>query len=237
MAQVNGIVVWTESKRSWQSGCQSSARCSGISWRFWWRPCCMCAAPIWWSGRPGCRQSDRWDMGYQWISRFLANDLVCCDQVVEPFACEILARLAETGKPIPPILDQTKVSDRHQILMLSVRWGALRQAQERSAADLAGRGNRGRHRLRSAKRVARGRRQLAARRSGGGSARRPLLRNPRDDPVVSRSGMGRSPAAQEQPCRPLGHDNNHDRRPRPPELVEGPAVTISKLSPSPASVS
>jgi hypothetical protein len=69
------------------------------------------------------RESDRWDMGYQWISRFLANDRVCCDMVIAPFAREILARLAETGKPIPLILDQTKASDRHQILMLSVRWG------------------------------------------------------------------------------------------------------------------
>jgi hypothetical protein len=69
------------------------------------------------------RASDRWDMGYQWISRFLANDLVCCDAVMEPFAREILARLAESGEPIPLILDQTKASDRHQILMLSVRWG------------------------------------------------------------------------------------------------------------------
>ena len=69
------------------------------------------------------RESDRWDMGYQWISRFLANDLVCCDTVMEPFAGEILARLAETGEPIPLILDQTKASDCHQILMLSVRWG------------------------------------------------------------------------------------------------------------------
>src|SRR4051794_14691722 len=40
-----------------------------------------------------------------------------------PFAREILAWLAETGAPIPLILDQTKASDRHQILMLSVRWG------------------------------------------------------------------------------------------------------------------
>jgi hypothetical protein len=67
-------------------------------------------------------------MGYQWISRFLANDLVCCDTVMEPFARELLARLAETGpssaqEPIPLILDQTKASDRHQILMLGVRWG------------------------------------------------------------------------------------------------------------------
>jgi hypothetical protein len=35
----------------------------------------------------------------------------------------MLARLAETGEPIPLILDQTKASDRHQILTLSVRWG------------------------------------------------------------------------------------------------------------------
>jgi DDE family transposase len=69
------------------------------------------------------RASDRWDMGYQWISRFLANGLVCCDDVMAPFAREILAWLAETGEPIPLILDQTKASDHHQILMLSVRWG------------------------------------------------------------------------------------------------------------------
>ena len=62
-------------------------------------------------------------MGYQWISRFLANDLVSCDAVMQPFASEILARLAETGDRVPLILDQSKVSDRHQVLMLSVRWG------------------------------------------------------------------------------------------------------------------
>jgi len=73
------------------------------------------------SGLP--RRSDRWDMGYQWIARFLANDLVCCDAVMQPFAGEILVRLAETGDPVPLILDQSKASDRHQVLMLSVRWG------------------------------------------------------------------------------------------------------------------
>ena len=50
------------------------------------------------------RASDRWDMGYQWISRFLANGLVCCDEVMAPFAREILAWLAESGEPIPLIL-------------------------------------------------------------------------------------------------------------------------------------
>jgi hypothetical protein len=68
------------------------------------------------------RASDRRDMGYQWISRFLANDRVCCDTVMEPFAHEIpvsstgqaLARLAESGEPRSLILDQTRTSDRHQ---------------------------------------------------------------------------------------------------------------------------
>jgi len=69
------------------------------------------------------RDSDRWDMGYQWISRFLSNELVVCDEIMEPFAREILATLVAGGKAVPLILDQTKASDRHQILMLSVRWG------------------------------------------------------------------------------------------------------------------
>jgi hypothetical protein len=83
------------------------------------------------------RASDRWDMGYQWISRFLANGLVCCDDVMAPFAREILAWLAESGEPIPLILDQTKASDRHQILMLSVRCrslGGLRRPRAPSAS-------------------------------------------------------------------------------------------------------
>jgi Transposase DDE domain len=69
------------------------------------------------------RESDRWDMGYQWISRFLANQHVCCDTVMQPFAADILARAVNPGEAIPLILDQSKLSDRHQVLMLSVRWG------------------------------------------------------------------------------------------------------------------
>lgn len=73
------------------------------------------------SGLP--RQSDRWDMGYQWISRFLENNLVSCDAVMQPFAADVLTRAAMSGEAIPLILDQSKLSDRHQVLMLSVRWG------------------------------------------------------------------------------------------------------------------
>lgn len=73
------------------------------------------------SGSPS--ESDRWDMGHQWISRFVENDRVSCDTVMQPFAADILARAAEAGEAVPLILDQSKLSDRHQVLMLSVRWG------------------------------------------------------------------------------------------------------------------
>ena len=125
MAQVNGIVVWAEGIKAElakrlpkQRKTQRDKLAVLVATMLHVRSANLVELA---AGLP--RRSDRWDMRYQWISRFLANDLVCCDTVMEPFACEILARLAETGKPIPLILDQTKVSDRHQILMLSVRWG------------------------------------------------------------------------------------------------------------------
>lgn len=68
------------------------------------------------------RASERADMRYQWISRFIDNDLVVCDEVMEPFAREVIAKAAENGG-IALIMDQTKASDRHQILMLSLRFG------------------------------------------------------------------------------------------------------------------
>ena len=45
------------------------------------------------------RWSDRLDMGYQWISRFLENERVCCDTVMRPFAVDILARAAKLRIP------------------------------------------------------------------------------------------------------------------------------------------
>ena len=125
MAQVNGIAVWAEGIKAElakrlprQRKTQRDKLAVLVATMLHVRSANLVELA---AGLP--RASDRWDMGYQWISRFLANDLVCCDTVMEPFAREILARLAETGEPIPLILDQTKVSDRHQILMLSVRWG------------------------------------------------------------------------------------------------------------------
>jgi hypothetical protein len=68
------------------------------------------------------RPAERADMRYQWIARFIDNDRVVSDVVMQPFAREVLARAAAGGQVVL-IMDQTKASDRHQILMLSLRFG------------------------------------------------------------------------------------------------------------------
>jgi len=68
------------------------------------------------------RAAERSDMRYQWIARVLANPLIVCDEVMEPFAREVLAKASAAGRVVL-IMDQTKANDRHQILMLSLRFG------------------------------------------------------------------------------------------------------------------
>jgi len=68
------------------------------------------------------RDLDRTDMRYQWIIRFLSNEHVVCDDVIEPFARQVLQMLAASGSKITLIMDQSKISDRHQVLMLAVRY-------------------------------------------------------------------------------------------------------------------
>ncbi len=72
------------------------------------------------------RPADRIDMRYQWIVRVLANPLIECDAVMLPFAREVLGRAqaeAGPGERVDLILDQSRASERHQILMLALRWG------------------------------------------------------------------------------------------------------------------
>src|SRR3954463_3732009 len=72
------------------------------------------------------REPGRIDMPYQWIVRVLANPLIACDAVMLPFAREVLAQAqaeARPGERVELILDQSRASERHQILMLALRWG------------------------------------------------------------------------------------------------------------------
>jgi hypothetical protein len=69
------------------------------------------------------RPAERTDMRYQWISRLLANPRVDCDAVMRPFAEAALRQAGATGGTVVLLLDQSKVSARHQMLVLSVRVG------------------------------------------------------------------------------------------------------------------
>jgi hypothetical protein len=83
------------------------------------------------------RQADRTDMRYQWITRLLGNPLVISDEIMEPFSREVLERAAASDEPLTLILDQSKMSDRHQVLMLALRCGerALPLAWRVAATD------------------------------------------------------------------------------------------------------
>lgn len=60
---------------------------------------------------------------YQWIERFLANDLVDADEVMAPYGREVLERLSGDGQAVVLIIDQSKATDLHQMAMVSVRIG------------------------------------------------------------------------------------------------------------------
>ena len=69
------------------------------------------------------RAAERLDMRYQWISRLLANPLIETDAVMAPYAREVLARLAADGRKVVLMIDQTQVSERHQVVMVAARLG------------------------------------------------------------------------------------------------------------------
>jgi len=69
------------------------------------------------------RASERLDMRYQWISRILGNDLIDVDEVMASFAREVLAGACAGERTIVVMIDQSKVNDAHQMIMVSLRVG------------------------------------------------------------------------------------------------------------------
>ena len=61
------------------------------------------------------------DHRYQYISRLLGNEKIDCDVVMAAYAVEIFARLAAQGQTIVLMLDQSKLNDFNEVLMVSVR--------------------------------------------------------------------------------------------------------------------
>jgi hypothetical protein len=69
------------------------------------------------------RPAERVDMRYRWIGRPPGDGLVEVDAVMAPYAREALARLAAGGRTVALLIDQTRVSARHQVVTLAARVG------------------------------------------------------------------------------------------------------------------
>ena len=67
------------------------------------------------------RKADRLDMRYQWVSRFLSNSHIVPEDIMRPYAKEVLERLTSSGASLVLIMDQSKVASGHEVLMVSVR--------------------------------------------------------------------------------------------------------------------
>lgn len=63
------------------------------------------------------------DHRYQYISRLLGNEKIDCDEVMAAYAGEVFERLARSGQTIVLMLDQSKLNDVNEVLMLSLRIG------------------------------------------------------------------------------------------------------------------
>ena len=66
---------------------------------------------------------ERSDMREQWLRRLLCNELLRCNEVMEPFARRALRLAASHAQTIQLSLDQTDIGNRFAILMVSVRVG------------------------------------------------------------------------------------------------------------------
>jgi len=69
------------------------------------------------------RDAERLDMRYQWISRLLGNELINTDEVMAPFASELLQRVCADGRQIILIIDQTRANDTQQAIVVAARVG------------------------------------------------------------------------------------------------------------------
>lgn len=60
---------------------------------------------------------------YQYVERQLGNAHIDCDEIMEAYAGEIFQRLSAGGQTVVLMLDQSKINELNQVLMLSVRIG------------------------------------------------------------------------------------------------------------------
>ena len=97
------------------------------------------------------REIASWQKRYQFAERVLGNPKTDCDAVMASFAGQVAGALAAAGETLIVMMDQSHINDLNEVLMVS-----LKVSWPGAAAGLAGEVDPGRHRLRSAERVARG---------------------------------------------------------------------------------
>src|SRR3954467_2563394 len=69
------------------------------------------------------RAAERLDLRYQWISRLLGNGRIEVEAVMAPYGREILAHLAANGRTVVLMIDQTRATERHQVVTVAARVG------------------------------------------------------------------------------------------------------------------
>lgn len=69
------------------------------------------------------RRPERLDMRYQWISRVLGNELIAVDEVMAPYARDLLGRLVAEGRRLVLIIDQTQANEMQQAVVVAARIG------------------------------------------------------------------------------------------------------------------
>ena len=62
-------------------------------------------------------------MQYQWLSRFLSTHAIDNDEVMMPFIRQAIQAASGSGKTLSLCIDQTPISDRFGIIMVSLRSG------------------------------------------------------------------------------------------------------------------
>lgn len=85
-------------------------------------------------------EGERDDMRQQWLRRLLSTGQLRSDRELGPFARDALRMAGSGGQTVVLAMDQTDLSDRFAILMVSVRWGEralpLAWCVEEGAANL-----------------------------------------------------------------------------------------------------
>lgn len=143
------------------------------------------------------RPTDCPDARYNYVERFLKNDLVDCGAVMAAYARELLERLAKHQHTLILMIDQTKINDGNELLTVSVRVRKRAVPLLWKAKDTKG-GGMG---FDEQEKLLGRRADVDAGRDGGDVGGRPFLRDGGLDFLLPKARMEIPDSAQRQPLR------------------------------------